>query len=151
MRKNSLKPILIMIILIVTFSSCTTLSKSMKEPNNRIEFNKSDFDFSDQVSAEASSTTIVGIDMTRLFKQETGVIESAAAAISMSSIPVIGNVLSDKTANYALYNLMDKYPGYDIILYPQYEKKIVKPIIGIGILTKISTVKVTARLGKLKK
>jgi hypothetical protein len=58
---------------------------------------------------------------------------------------------SDKTANYSLYELMTNNPGYDVVFYPQYETKVLKPILGIGFLTKITTVKTTARLGKLKK
>jgi hypothetical protein len=69
----------------------------------------------------------------------------------LASLPVVGNVLGDKTSNYALYELMNNNPGYDVIFYPQYEVKVVKPIIGIGFLTKITTVKTTARLGKLNK
>ena len=39
--------------------------------------------------------------------------------------------------------------GNDVILYPQYETKVVKPI-GIEFIFKTTTVKATARLGKLK-
>lgn len=44
---------------------------------------------------------------------------------------------------------MNANPGYDVVVYPQYETKIERPI-GLGIF-KITTVKVTARLGKLNK
>jgi hypothetical protein len=46
---------------------------------------------------------------------------------------------------------MNSNPGYDVVFYPQYETKVFKPVLGIGFLTKISTVKTTARLGKLTK
>lgn len=46
---------------------------------------------------------------------------------------------------------MDNNPGYDVIFYPQYETKVVKNILGLGFLSKITTVKTTARLGKLNK
>jgi hypothetical protein len=102
------------------------------------------------VVAEATSTTILGIDFSRLFTKKTGTIESGSAGgLSIASIPVVGNLLSDKTANYALYELMSNNPGYDVVFYPQYETKVVRPILGLGFLTKITKVKTTARLGKL--
>lgn len=133
----------------ILFSSCSTINKTMREPNVRVDLTKSDFTLSDQVKAEAKSTKIIGIDFARLFMNKTGSVEGGAAAVSLASLPVIGNVLSDKTANYALYELMNSNPGYDVIFYPQYETKVVKPILGIGFLTKITTVETKARLGKL--
>lgn len=135
----------------ILFSSCTTWNKTMKEPNVRVELQKNDFTLSDQVNAEATSKTIVGIDFDRLFNQKTGNIENNSTSISIASIPVVGTLLDDKTSNYALYELMDKNKGYDVVFYPQYNVKVEKPILGIGFLTKITTVTVTARLGKLKK
>ncbi|MBU3743675.1 MAG: hypothetical protein FGM61_03890 [Sediminibacterium sp.] len=134
----------------VFLSSCTSINKSMREPNVRVELNRNDFTLSEQVTAEAQSTKIIGIDFARLFMQKTGTVTGGSIGISLASLPVIGNVLTDKTANYALYELMSKNPGYDVIFYPQYETKVIKPILGIGILTTITTVQTTARLGKLK-
>lgn len=136
---------------IAAFSSCTTFNHSMREPNTRLNLNKSDFSLSEQVDAEATSTKILGIDFARLFTNRTGVVEGAAPAVSLASIPVIGNLVVDKTANYSLYNLMKDNPGYDVVLYPQYETRILKPVLGIGFITKVTTVKTTARLGKLNK
>ena len=45
---------------------------------------------------------------------------------------------------------MEKNPNYDVVFYPQYETTVKKPILGLGFLTKVTTVKTTARLGKLK-
>jgi hypothetical protein len=56
----------------------------------------------------------------------------------------------DKTANYALYELMQKNPGWDVVFYPQFETKIEKPVLGIGFIYKTSTVTTTARLAKIK-
>ena len=44
---------------------------------------------------------------------------------------------------------MSQNKGYDVVFYPQYETKVQKPALGIGFITKITTVKTTARLGKL--
>lgn len=152
MKKTFLNSFLLTGLVIATLSSCTTLNHSMREPNTRVNLNKSDFTLSDQVTAEATSTKIIGIDFARLFTEKTGVVQGGgAAAISLASIPVVGNVVADKTANYSLYELMNNNPGYDVVFYPQYETKVLKPILGIGFLTKITTVKTTARLGKLTK
>ena len=138
-------------IAVIFFSSCTTLNKTIREPNVSVALNKNDFSLSKQVNAEAKCVKIIGIDFERLFTQKnTGNIGGGSASISLASLPVVGNLLGDKTSNYALYELMTTNPGYDVIFYPQYEVKVVKPIFGIGFLTKITTVKTTARLGKLK-
>jgi len=42
---------------------------------------------------------------------------------------------------------MSGNPGYDVVFYP----KVFKPVLGIGFFAKITTVKTTARLGKLNK
>ena len=135
---------------IAAFSGCTTFNHSMREPNTRVNLNKSDFSLSDQVSAKAKSVTVLGIDWARFFTKKTGEVDDGgSSSISLASIPVIGNYLGDKTANYALYELMNGNPGYDVVFYPQYETKVFKPVLGIGFLTTITTVKTTARLGKL--
>jgi hypothetical protein len=138
-----------LIISSLFFSSCTTLNRTIKEPNVRVELQKSDFSLSEQVSAEAKATKILGIDFERLFTKKTATSEGSSSGISLATLPVVGNVLSDKTANYALYELLEANKGYDVIFYPQYETKVVKPFLGIGFIMKTTTVKTTARLGKL--
>jgi hypothetical protein len=149
--KNSIIKMALFVAVLATLSSCTTMNQSMKEANTRVNLNKSDFTLSDQVSAEASSTKILGIDFKRLFTKKTGVVTSGGSAgISLASIPVVGGLMVDQTTNYALYELMKANPGYDVVFYPQYETTIVRPFLGIGFITKITKVKATARLGKLK-
>lgn len=149
-RKKVMKIVGAIIFAFILFSSCTSLDKTMREPNAIIEWTRNDFTLSDQVSAKAESVKIIGIDFSRLFMKKTGNVESLASLISIANLPVIGNVMGDKTSNYALYELMTNNPGYDVIFYPQYEIKVVKPILGIGFLKKVTTVKTTARLGKMK-
>lgn len=48
----------------------------MKEPNIRVEFTRSDFEFSELVTGEATETKILGIDFARLFLKEQGKTES---------------------------------------------------------------------------
>jgi len=148
MKKIFLKTVLFTAVL-VSFSACSSLNMSVREPNVRVELNKNDFALSGQVSGEATVTTYFGIDFEHLFTKKTGSVEgSGYTAISLANVPVVGEVLGDRTSNYALYEMISKNSGYDVVFYPTYEKKVVKPI-GIGIY-KITTVKVTGRLGKLK-
>ncbi len=129
------------------------MHKTMREPNVRVELKKSDFTLSEQVTAEATTTKVLSIDFARLFKKKTGAVETGAASamINLSSIPVIGSIAfsDDPTKNYALYELMQKHPGYDVVFYPQFETTVARPALGIGFLFKKTTVKATARLGKL--
>lgn len=134
-------------VAVLTFSSCTSKDISLENGNPHVEFYKGDFTLSQQFTAEATSTKIINIDWSRLFNQETGKVVGGPG--SKFTLPVIGNLLSDRTANYALYKLLQENPGYDVIFYPQYETNTVRPI-GIGALYKTTTVKVTARLGKMK-
>jgi len=119
----------------------------MKEADSYVRLERQNFDMSAQVSGEATSTRILGIDFSRLFMQQSGAIDAARPGL-IASLPIIGTVLSDKVAGYALYNMMQANKGYDVIFYPQYEKVVERPII-IPIYTK-TRVKATARLGKIK-
>lgn len=149
--KQTLRTVAAVALIAFSTTSCTMMSHSMKSPNNHVEFVKADFTFSEQVNANASSTKIFGIDFARLFNRTGGTVVSEGAALpipSLTSIPVIGTTLMDQTSSYALYELMSKNPGYDVVFYPQYEKIVNCPI-GIPLITK-TTVKVTARLAKMK-
>lgn len=150
MKTNYLKPFLLLAIVTVLISSCTTTSKVMREPNVRVNLEKADFILSDQVTAEATQRMIIGIDWSRLFHTESGVVEkSHPVTINFAAIPVVGTAVLNPTANFALYNLMQENPGYDVVYYPQYETVHKKPL-GFGVIVRTTTVKVTARLGKLK-
>ncbi|MFP4555372.1 MAG: hypothetical protein ACLFNU_00755 [Bacteroidales bacterium] len=156
---------LLIIALVGLFSSCSISNHSMKTPNYHIEFYKADFDYSKQVEAEATSTRILGVDWQRLFNWKSGEIESEnqneqKQNISISGnvivdpiigtisaiVPVLGDIGKGKVSSYALYKLMQKNPGYDVVIYPQYEtKRFIIPI-----FYSKRTVKVKARLGKIK-
>ncbi len=146
--------LLLLIATVSLLASCTTIKSSMKEPNTNIEFKREDFILSDQKTGEAKSVKIIGIDWARLFTTKEGIVEggtSFSSMISLAALPVVGNYMADRTSNYALYEMMSTNPGYDVIFYPQYGTKVVKPFLGIGFITKITTVKATARLGKFSK
>jgi hypothetical protein len=150
--KKQIFNIIMFVAVIAAFSNCTTYNHSMREPNTRLNLTKSDFTLSDQVTAKAKSVTVLGIDWRRFFNAKTGSVDAdASSSINWASIPVIGDIVGDRTASYSLYEMMNANPGYDVVFYPQYETKVFKPALGIGFLVRITNVKTTARLGKLNK
>jgi hypothetical protein len=141
--------------IVLSFTNCTNINKAMREPNTRVNLEKKDFTLSDQVSGEATTTQIFGIDFARLFMKKGGTVNKDGAmagpmGISLASIPVIGGIIVNPTASYALYDVMEKNKGYDVVFYPQYEITVKRPI-GLGFIYKVTTVKATTRLGKLNK
>ena len=128
-------------------SSCHTYRHSMKEPNTYVEYHAEDFILSEQVTGEATVVRVLGIDWKHLF----GTKEIAGTEPTMgTTVPVLGQTLLPIGVNYALYNMMQKNPGYDVVIYPQVESYRYAPVIGTDIYSK-TTYKVSARLGKLKK
>ena len=132
-------------IALLFMSSCHTYRHSMREPNAYIQYHAEDFTLSEQVTGEATVVRVLGIDWQHLFgKKEIGDTPDFGTVI-----PVIG-VNVDNGANYALFRLMQKNPGYDVVIYPQVETYRHAPVLGTNIYSR-TTYKVTARLGKLKK
>ena len=140
---KTIRIVLLFILPALLFSSCMSSSHSMKSVENRIEFVKNDFEFSDQVSGEATQVKIFGIDWARLFDKKWGEISGSGYSIE---IPVIGAYLSKGVNSYAVFNMIKDNPGYDVVMYPQFESRITNLII-----MKATKVKVTARLGRIKK
>ena len=132
-------------IVALVFSSCTSIHKTMKQPNSLVDIKMSDFKLSEQKSGKATSVLILGIDLERLFMTKT-----ADFGISAASIPIVGQYLADPTSSYAMYNLLEGSEGGDFVFYPQMEKKTQCPFIGLCILSKITTVNVKARVGTFK-
>lgn len=157
---------LILFSAIVSFTGCSISNMSMKQPNNHIEFYKNDFEYSPQVTGEATSIKVLMIDWARLFKWNEGKVGDNTQTIQPANlvmnaqpdlpyplagvisavIPVLGESGKGSVTSYALYDMMKQHPGYDVVIYPQYEtKKFVIPFIYSK-----TTVKATARLGKIK-
>lgn len=134
----------------IMLNSCSSVHRTLREPNVRVELERADFELSAQVSAEATMTKVLGIDWKNLRHKETGELDKGLGMVSLASLPVIGDYLQTTAGNYALHHLMRDNPGYDVIFYPQYIVNEKKPILGIGIFKTVTTVKVTARLGKIK-
>ena len=137
--------VLVCAIAVLFMASCNTYHHSMKEPNAYVELYANDFDLSEPVTGEATVVRVIGIDWQHLF----GTKEIGETPSFGTVIPYIGSVIPTG-ANYALYNLMQKNPGYDVVVYPQVESHRHAPVLGTDIYSK-TTYKVTARLGKLKK
>lgn len=148
-------------------SSCSISNLSMKQPDNHIEFYKGDFDYSPQVSGEATSVRVLMVDWARLFNRKTGevtgenlgtqtqitsvnvvaqFVADGFAGVFNAIIPVIGDFGKERVNQFALYEMMKNNPGYDLVLYPQYEtKKFIIPL-----FYSKTKVRATARLGKIK-
>jgi hypothetical protein len=149
-----MKKILLTVTVVASLfmTSCTVNSRMMREPNTRLNLVKGDFTISEQFSAEAAQTKILGIDFARIFKKEFGYTErDGGAGNIINSLPIIGSVLSTRAnaaavQNYAMFNIMQDHKGYDVVFYPQFETSTFS---FLGLYRK-TTVKVTARLAKLK-
>ena len=126
-------------------TSCHTYTHNMKTPNSYVEYHAEDFTLSDAVTGEATVVRVLGIDWAHLF----GTKEIGETTSVGTTVPYIGMTIPGG-ANYALFNLMKKNPGYDVVIYPQVETYRHAPVLGTDLYSK-TTYKVTARLGKLKK
>lgn len=146
-----LKNVFFVAVLAAFFASCSVTHQGMREPNARVEFQKGDFEFSQQVTGKATTTKILGIDFERLFDKKRADIkkDGIAEMVDLASIPVVGNYTQNTVYNYALYDLISNNTGYDVVFYPSYVETVSKPI-GIGFLYKITTVEVKAKLAKIK-
>lgn len=150
MKKLTIKAAICTSVLLMGMSSCSTIHRTMAEPNSFVEFKKDDFTFSEQLTGKGSTVRVLGIDWTRLFGgRKTGNVGNDAS-VAIANIPVVGGLLGDRTTGYSLYNLMEENPGYDVVFYPQYKTKVSRPFLGIGLIFKKTTVETTARLGKIK-
>jgi hypothetical protein len=136
---------IISLSLIVGMSACTSIHKTTKQPYSHVQLERGDFDLSKQKTASATAITILGIDFERLFMKKTGSDGSLAA-----SLPIVGQYLADPTTNYAMYNLLSANEGGDFIFYPQVEKKVSCPVIGICFIQKTTNVSVKSRIGTFK-
>lgn len=124
-------------VLALAATSCSTTMKTVKEPIVQFELTSHDYVLSPQVVGEATVTRVLGIDWARIFTNRFGAITTPIYGITTTAS------LDDM---YAVYDLLEKNPGYDFVMYPQFTVK----SDGIeGIFVK-KTIKVVARLGKVK-
>ena len=134
-----MKRLLPILLVVLLASSCSATYRTMREPNVRFELTGHDYVLSDEaVTGQATVVYVFGIDWAHLFGGKTGAINA----------PIFG--LSDIISGaetYAIYDLMQKNPGYDFVMYPQ----VTKTIKGFPLIFNKVNVEVKARMGKLKK
>jgi hypothetical protein len=125
-------------IVATLLSSCTGLGHTMQQANTTVELHREDFTVSKQVSGTAEEIRILGIDWSRFFKKEGGRI----------SVPILStrNTRLTRVDSYALYDLMIKNEGYDVVLYPIFHTE----TLNILWIFRKTTVTVSARVGKIK-
>lgn len=147
MKLKNICPVILIAIVGLTTTSCSISTQSFKTPNYQIEFYKTDFEYSNQVTANATTIRILGINWKKLFNRENGkrITDPIVSGLT-PVIPVIGDTGSGNVSAYALYNLMVEHPGYDVVVQPNYKtKRFIIPLIYAK-----RSVEVTARLGKIK-
>lgn len=119
-------------------ASCNSYRLSMREPNVVLKLTTDDMELTEQVSSEHTVVCVLGINWAKMFKSTKN-----------GTTSVIGGIVPTG-ANDALYDLMNRYKGYDVVVYPQVEIERHAPIFGTDLYSK-THYKVTARMGKLKK
>jgi hypothetical protein len=138
-----LKFLPLVIIVVMTLSSCSSLSRSMREPLVRFDLNANDMELSDPVTGTATSVRILGIDWERLFSN----------SYASTGVYVIGDIMNSAfsvvpgSKEFAIYDMIEKNPGWDFVVYPQYHTDTYHVL---GLLYSRSTTTVTARMGRLK-
>lgn len=148
----------VLILSSIVFSSCSTTHKTISQPDTYLQLKRSDFEISELKTASATTKQILCIDWNRIFKKT----KANGNNMKMNDIdlwsfyysyPVIGPIaydyIIDKTTDYAFYELMKTNPGYDVIMYPQVEREIKRPI-GMGWIYREINVTVSGRLAKIK-
>jgi hypothetical protein len=128
---------------VLLLTSCRTYQRTIADSNSRVEFTAEDFTITPPFQGYAEETRIFGIDFERLFTMRSG----SVGAVTGFSIPIIGSVSgANPVDGYALYDLLQKHPGYDAVFYPQFERKSSRFLY----IYQRSKVQVRARLGKLE-
>ncbi len=147
-----------LLIIAAAMTGCSTSHRTISQPDTYLQLKRSDFEISELKTASATTKQILCIDWSRIFnKTKANGNDMMANDIELWSFyysyPVIGPIaydyLIDKTTDYAFYELMKSNPGYDVIMYPQVEREIKRPI-GIGWIYREINVTVSGRLAKIK-
>lgn len=139
----------------------------MREANYQLWLHHEDLELSPQVTGEAKQTKVLMVDWNRLFgrnwefgqfgslptdplaPQLNGVM-SGVASRELSAVNFVVNGLIginnvSRVEQMAMYDLMRKNPGYDMIIFPQFEAR--RKWFFVGSKTNVA---VKARLARLK-
>jgi hypothetical protein len=138
---KSLKIALLFGLLALTGAGCMTARYDITGTTPVVKLDIEDLEVTEPLEATAVTIKVFGVDWQRLFSSQSAEIRGSvySSLISMS-----------RTENYAVYNLLKKNTGYDVVLYPQFSKVVRKPFLGMGMIYNVTEVKVTARMAKLK-
>jgi hypothetical protein len=138
MKKATQLKAALILFLGLTLISCSSMNRSIKESAIQINFNRNDFELTEQISANATQVKVFGIDWKRLFHKETG-------SLGKASVFGTSTRLSVPDA-YAISELLKNNPGYDVVFYPYFERKHKSFLIFFS----KNEVLVKARLAKIK-
>lgn len=133
--------LLVATVIAMSFGSCVSTHSSIASTMPEIQLKPEHLEVTAPMEATAVTTRIIGVDWERLFSKRTATIRGTV----YSSI-----VSFDKTDEYAIFNLLRQNEGYDMVLYPKFERVERKPVLGIGMIYSVTEVKVSARMAKLK-
>ena len=147
--KNSLSKITLFIAIVatVTLSSCRSSQIGMVNTDTQLQLRTFDLEMTNNRTATATVTRVLGIDFQRLFNVEKANFSRNGYA-SVYQVPVMGAEIVTPDQAYALRALVDENNGteYDMVLYPRFSRKTTSFIV----FTTTETT-VTAKLAKLKK
>jgi len=141
------------VFIVLTMSSCTIVNTSFPTGSPTL----SELDISDEFTATAEVSKILGFDLQRLLGYTNSSIGGPAGnldgdltgimvASATGAIPLGSFGVSAPGYTYALNVLMNENPGYDVIVNPKFNVKI-KGIPGLYVTEEVT---VTSRLGKIK-
>tara|TARA_B100001564_G_C20214024_1_gene478627 strand:- start:84 stop:557 length:474 start_codon:yes stop_codon:yes gene_type:complete len=138
---------------VLTMSSCTIVNTSFPTGSPTL----SELDISDEFTAKAEVTKILGFDFQRLFGYTNSSIGGPAGSLdgdlsgimlaqTTGTLPLNSFGINAPGYTYALNVLMSENPGYDVIVNPKFDVKI-KGLPGLYVTEEVT---VTSRLGKIK-
>lgn len=148
MKKTLTKISLFLFIAVsVIFTSCKSSQIGMQNADTQLQLRTFDLEITENRTASATVTRIIGIDFERLLNIESGNFSRNGYA-SIFSLPVMGAEIVTPDQAYALRALIDENNGmeYDMILYPRFKRSTTS-----FIFFTVTETTVTAKLAKLKK
>ena len=139
MKKTSI--LVVVAVMAMLMGSCMSTRMTVSRSVPEIQLKPENLDITQQMEATAVTVRVFGIDWERLFSSRSAAIRGSV----YTPVPIV-----DKTDQYAVYSLLKQNEGYDMVLYPQFTTVVRKPFLGLGAIYKVTEVKVTARMAKLK-
>lgn len=131
----------------VGFTSCKSSQVGMYNSDSQLQLRTFDLDITDNRTASATVTRIIGIDFERLLSVNTGNFSKNGIANAIA-LPVLGAEIVTPDQAYALRALIDENNGmeYDMVLYPRFKRTTTSFVVFT-----VTETTVTAKLAKIKK